>query len=933
MARVKAPADSLAAYNAKRDFKKTAEPAGKRESSTGGNRFIVQKHDATRLHWDFRLEADGVLKSWAVTKGPSPDPEIKRLAVRTEDHPLSYAEFEGTIPKGEYGGGTVMLWDRGTWAPVEGKTWKNIDEGHLHFTLDGERMKGEWILVRLKPRPGEKRENWLLRKVADEFSESGDALVERALTSVLTGRSMAEIAADRTGAFSLAGKKDDAFLAQMEKASAHNRRRGATKAAKPPGRDTPLPKFRNPQLATLVDSVPAGNRWMHEIKFDGYRALIAAKGEQVRVYTRSGKDWSDKFGPLVAAVAMLNLPSCLIDGEIVASDAGGNPDFSTLQNVLKRGHGSQTKEDALTFHAFDLLELAGEDLTALPNIERKERLEALLGDAPPPLHVADHVIGAGETLFRAMCAAGQEGIISKTIEGAYAGKRSKNWVKVKCTRRQEFVIVGWKKSTAKARAFSSLLLAQHEGKRLVYKGNVGTGFDTDTLAGLARKMKPLETGAPPVEVDRASARGVTWLKPELVAEIAFAEFTAEGNVRHGSFLGLRADKPAAEVKPEQPEPAPRDDDEVKISNRERVIFPESGQTKGELADYYAAIAPLMLPVAGHRPISLVRCPQGRGKKCFFQKHDSGSFGEHVHRIPIREKDGGNEDYLYIEDAAGLLQCVQMGTIEFHGWGSRSTDVEAPDRMIFDLDPDEGLDFGDVKSAAEHIRDRLADLGLVSFAMLSGGKGVHVVVPLDPGHSWAVHKDFAKRFAEALSLAEPERFLATMSKARRKGKIFIDWLRNQRGSTAVLPYSARAREGAPVAAPIAWGELKDMTNAHPFSIGDAKRLHDRARSKSLAGWGSRSSSYPRSEGVWTARARGLWPHHDRPGRRDPPLPEHRPLPDGPVARRDDRGRKSPDRRPDRAHRMDRAAHPARCQRLGVRSLDHVDRGVHSPHAGR
>jgi bifunctional non-homologous end joining protein LigD len=336
---------------------------------------------------------------------------------------------------------------------------------------------------------------------------------------------------------------------------------------------------------------------------------------------------------------------------------------------------------------------------------------------------------------------------------------------------------------------------------------------------------------------------VSWVKPELVAEIAFAEFTADGNVRHGSFLGLRSDKPAAEVKPETAQAVPEADGDINISNRDRVIFPESGQTKGELADYYTAVAPLMLPFAARRPISLVRCPQGRAKKCFFQKHDSGSFGAHVHHVPIREKDGGSEDYLYVEDAEGLLQCVQMGTIEFHGWGARSSAVELPDRMIFDLDPDEGLDFGDVKTAATDIRDRLSDLGLTSFAMLSGGKGVHVVVPLDTGHSWEVHKDFARRFAEALSLAEPERFIATMSKAKRKGKIFIDWLRNQRGSTAVLPYSARARENAPVAIPIAWGELKDIADAHPFGIADAKKLLDRARSKSLAGWGFAQQALP------------------------------------------------------------------------------------------
>jgi len=841
-------ADPLAEYNAKRDFKKTAEPAGKR-GSTPGNRFIVQKHDATRLHWDLRLEADGTLKSWAVTKGPSPDPDIKRLAVQTEDHPLSYAEFEGTIPKGEYGGGTVMLWDRGTWEAVEGKSWKDLEKGHLHFRLDGERMNGEWLLIRLKRRPGEKRDNWLLRKISDEFAQEGDPLVEHALTSVLTGRTMAEIEGDLKGAHSLTGKKGDAFAAEMARAKKHVgavSKRVVAKGTKVAGKP---PKFRPPQLATLVDSVPAGNRWMHEIKFDGYRALVAAAGGDVRVYTRSGKDWTDKFAPLVAAVAALDLPACLIDGEIIAYGADGNPDFSSLQAVLKRGHGSQSAKDNLSFHAFDLLEANGEDLTRQPNIERKERLEGLLKGVQPPVHVADHVIGAGEKLYASMCAAGQEGIISKAIDAPYRSSRTKSWVKVKCTRRQEFVIIGWKKSGAAGRPFSSLLLAQHEAGTLVYKGNVGTGFDLDTLADLAARFARIERAEPSAEVDRVSRRGVTWLEPKLVAEIAFTEFTGPnsenggGNVRHGSFLGLRGDKQAAEVVPEVAEEAPEAEEVVHVSNRERVIFPERGQTKGQLADYYAAVAPLMLPWGAQRPISLVRCPQGRGKKCFFQKHDSGSFGAHVHHVPIAEKDGDVEDYLYIEDAAGLVTCVQMGTIEFHGWGSRSGAVEAPDRMVFDLDPDEGYDFAGVKQAARDIHDRLSDMGLASYAMLSGGKGVHVVVPLTPGHSWAAHKDFSKRFAEALSMAEPDRFVATMSKAKRKGKIFIDWLRNQRGATAVLPYSARARENAPVAIPIAWGELKDFKDAHPISIADAKTLLTRAKSKALAGWGFAEQALP------------------------------------------------------------------------------------------
>ena len=829
-------ADPLAQYNAKRDFKLTPEPAGK-VAKGEGNRFIVQKHDATRLHYDFRLEVDGVLKSWAVTKGPSADPADKRLAVRTEDHPMSYADFEGVIPKGEYGGGSVMLWDRGTWAPIAGKSAKDIEKGHLHFTLDGTRMKGEWLLVRMKPRPGEKRENWLLRKIDDACAGGTDDLVGRQLTSVLTGRTMAEIAGDEGGEQSLKGAKGAAFAKKMAAAAAHNR---TVAKAEPKAK---LPKFRPLQLATLVDAVPTGNGWFHEIKYDGYRAEIAASGSDVRVYTRNGLDWTDKFAPLVRHIAALDLPPCLIDGEIVAYGKDGNPDFSSLQAVLKRGHGAQDEKTELLYFAFDLIEADGKSLAKLGNLERKERLEALLQGAQPPIAVADHVIGAGETLYAAMCGAAQEGIISKRADAAYAGRRTKSWVKVKCTRRQEFIIVGWKPSSTRARPFSSLLLAQHEGDTLVYKGNVGTGFDTGSLADLAKKFAKLERKTAPLEVDKVAARKVHWLKPELVAEIAFAEFTASGSVRHASFLGLRSDKEAKEVTPETKQPAPEATSDVKISSRDRVIFPEAQATKGDLADYYAAVAPLMLAHTARRPISLVRCPQGRAKKCFFQKHDSGSFGDHVHHVPIREKDGGHEDYLYVEDADGVLACVQMGTIEFHGWDSHVETLEKPDRMVFDLDPDEGLAFADVKKSALDIRRQLADIGLVSFAMLSGGKGVHVVVPLDPGHSWDAHKDFSKRFAEALSLAEPDRYVATMSKAKRKGKIFIDYLRNQRGSTAIMPYSARARENAPVAAPIGWEELADVKSAGQWTIKDAAALLERAASAELKGWGFASQPLP------------------------------------------------------------------------------------------
>jgi bifunctional non-homologous end joining protein LigD len=787
--------DLLATYNAKRDFTRTAEPAGTLAPGHG-NAFVVQKHDATRLHWDFRLEIDGVLKSWAVTRGPSLDPGEKRLAVRTEDHPLDYAGFEGTIPAREYGGGTVMLWDRGTWAPIEGKSAKDLDKGHLHFVLDGERMKGEWLLIRLKPRGKETRENWLLRKIDDAHAGGADTLVEAALTSIDTGRTMDEIAEGK---------------------------RPARKAARP--RKGTRPKAQDVQLATLVDAVPAGNGWLHEVKYDGYRALVAVGGGEARVFTRSGLDWTDKFPGIADAAAAITGPA-LIDGEIVAMK-DGKPDFSTLQDAISNG-------GEMVFFAFDLLE-AGEDLRPLPLVERKQRLAALLPPGELGLQFAEHVVGSGEKLFDAMCAEGLEGIVSKRIDAPYRAGRTRAWLKVKCTHRQEFVIVGWLPSSAKGRGLRSLLLGLNEGGKLRYAGKVGTGFDADTQAMLAGRLEKLARKTAPVEVPRAAAKGAMWVRPTLVAEVAFAEFTAENVVRHASFIGLRGDKPAKAVVAETPT-APPPASTVKISSRERVVFPGDGITKGELADYYGAMAGVMLPWLGRRPISLVRCPQGRAKQCFFQKHDAGSFGEQVHHVDIREKDGGTEPYLYVDDAAGMLACVQMGTIEFHGWGARVEDVEKPDRLVFDLDPDEGLDFDDVKRAAEHIKSVLADMGLTSFPMLSGGKGVHVIVPLKPDAEWPAVKSFADRFARALAADDPDRFVATATKAKRKGRIFIDWLRNQRGATAVLPYVVRARPGAPVAAPVAWSEFKTLDTAARWTLRDTDELIERAGSRLLKGWG-------------------------------------------------------------------------------------------------
>jgi bifunctional non-homologous end joining protein LigD len=786
--------DPLATYNAKRDFARTAEPAGTLAKGQG-NRFVVQKHDATRLHYDFRLEVDGVLKSWAVTRGPSLDPDQKRLAVRTEDHPLDYAGFEGVIPAGEYGGGTVMLWDEGTWSPVKGKSAKDIDKGHLHFVLAGERMRGEWLLVRLKPRGNEKRENWLLRKVDDAEAGGTDTLTATMLTSVTTGRTMEEIAEGKPAPRKVAAK-------------------------------VKRPAFVEPQLATLVDAVPTGGEWLHEVKYDGYRILIATGGTGPRLYTRTGLDWTAKFPGIAEAAASLP-PGLLLDGEVVALK-DGKPDFSTLQAAIKDG-------GEMRCFAFDLLRDADGDRRDEALVRRKERLQRVLAGADPRIAYSDHVTGSGEKLFAAMCAEGFEGIVSKRADASYRGTRSRSWLKVKCTHRQEFVILGWLPSEAKGRPFKSLLLGVQEEGGLRYAGKVGTGFDAANMAEVAAALAPLARKTPPVELPAVQRRGARWVTPKLVAEIAFAEFTADGLVRHASFIALRGDKVAQDVVREMPvaaDAAPA----VRITHPERVIFPGDRLTKGDLAAYVERLSPLLLRAAADRLLSLVRCPQGRGKACFFQKHDAGSFGDAVHAIDIAEKDGKREPYLYVRDAAGLLSCVQMGTIEFHGWGSGVGHVERPDRMVFDLDPDEGLDFADVKRAAHDISRHLGDLGLASFAMLSGGKGVHVVVPLTPQAEWPAVKDFADRFARALAQADPDRFVATMAKAKRKGRIFIDWLRNQRGSTAVLPYSARARTGAPVAAPVAWRELDDIESAGRWTIRDADELLKRADSRLLAGWG-------------------------------------------------------------------------------------------------
>jgi bifunctional non-homologous end joining protein LigD len=825
-------------YNRKRDFAKTKEPRGRKLKGKGDS-FVVQKHEASRLHWDFRLELDGVLKSWAVPKGPSLDPGEKRLAMRTEDHPLDYGDFEGTIPAGEYGGGTVMLWDHGRWIPDPRKDpSKTIEEGHLHFTLEGERMKGEWVLFRLSPRQGEKGQPWMLKKVTDEYADAdhGDALVDNAVTSVTTGRTMAEIAAS-----------EDVWRSNR---GGQKGGRAKKKSSKAP------PPFQEPQLATLVDEVPTGDSWIHEYKYDGYRLLLAVGDGVATAWTRNGKDWSDKFKALVKAAAKLPA-GCIIDGEAVALDDEGRPSFQLLQSTLKDQKGAN-----LAFYAFDLLIDRGEDIRKLPTIERKQRLAALLQRVPAPILYGDHVIGRGEELFREICRMGGEGIISKKAGAPYRGTRTRDWLKIKCIQRQEFVIVGWSESD-KRRGFRSLLLAVQEKGKFTYAGKVGTGFNAKLIEDLMERMEPLETDKAAVEVPRPDRKGAHWIEPKLVAEIAFSEFTDDGVLRHPSFIALREDKPAKEVvrevpkhtesvtKPSKRKPAKKkkashataEDFGIEISSPERVIFPELGLTKKDLADYYAAIEPLIMVDAAKRPMTLIRCPGGRTGECFFQKHDKGTFGPNVKQIPIEEKDGHTEDYLYFDDIRGLLACVQMGTVEFHGWGSRVEKVEYPDRLVFDLDPDVGLDFNKVKAAAVRLKGLLEDLGLKSFPLLSGGKGIHVVVPLDASADWPAVKSFADRFSRAIAEAEPDMFTANIRKVQRKGRIFLDWLRNQRGATAVMPYSARAREGAPVSAPVTWEELDRFDSGHHFSIRNADELLKRASSKALAGWGQARQSLP------------------------------------------------------------------------------------------
>lgn len=795
---------ALDAYRSKRRFEATPEPSGETELSPGW-RYAIQKHDATRLHYDLRLELDGVLLSWAVTRGPSLDPAEKRLAVRTEDHPLDYAEFEGVIPEG-YGAGTVMLWDRGAWEPV-GDPHEGLKAGKLAFVVHGERLQGRWALVRMRPRGGEKRESWLLIKEKDEeVKRRGDVLKAHA-KSVSSGRT----------------------LRQIEKGSAPAERPEAKSGA---------PDFVAPMLASLVEDAPEGDDWLFEVKFDGYRAEVSAAGEDVRVFTRSGLDWTDRFASIAAAARKLKLDGCLIDGEVVALDENGVSDFGALQNALDAGRGR-----ALSYFAFDLLFEAGEDLRSLALEDRKARLKQRLRFSKGPIHYADDFEDGAKGL-ETLAAAGYEGIVAKRRSAPYRSGRGKSWLKIKAGHRQEFVVLGVSESD-KARPFASLLLGLNEGRKLRYAGRVGSGFGETQFERLTRAFEGLWREAPSVDDPPKGpiGRNARWLEPDLVAEIAFAGFTHDGHVRHARFVGLRDDKPAkvatreraaaaktetAAVKSEAPKagkspaqkrkpPAPS----IRLTHPERELYP--GVTKADVAAYLAAVAPRMLPFTEKRALSLVRMPEGISGERFFQKHAHSGLPEAVKRKVIENGKGEPFEALYVDGETGLVSTAQVSALEIHIPGARLDRPDLPDRIVFDLDPDEAVSFAAVKDAAFELREALEALELESFALLTGGKGAHVVAPIARKHDWEVVGDFAKALAERFAETEPKRFVATMAKVKRTGKIFIDHFRNGRAASAISPYSLRGREGAPVAAPVSWDDLKSIEKASAFSIGDATAL--------------------------------------------------------------------------------------------------------------
>ncbi|WP_233809784.1 DNA ligase D [Paraburkholderia sp. HP33-1] len=870
----------LETYRRKRRFDETPEPAGTARGRritvrAGGNgksnrhalSFVIQEHDARRLHYDFRLELDGALKSWAIPKGPSLDPSVKRLAVHVEDHPLEYGSFEGEIPEGNYGAGTVLVWDRGTWEPADGERAAHdaYAAGKLKFRLDGEKLHGGWMLVRSHMRGSGEKEQWLLIKERDDAARSEDefdVLAERP-GSVLshaenkgarrTGRqAMQRAAKHKSRSTSSAARSDNGKSSRPDTVATRNVSslrelaaspsvEGAVKAA--------LPVTLKPQLATLVDTVPQGDDWSYEIKFDGYRVLAridrhAAK-QPVRIFTRAGLDWSAKFARQCEALAQIDIDSAWIDGEAAVLDEHGVPDFQALQNAFD----ANRPQDIVLF-LFDLPWLNGYDLRKVPLVQRRALLGAVLeGTRSDMLRFSGDFAIAAHDLLQSACETGLEGIVGKRRDSHYVSRRSPAWIKLRCRRRQEFVIGGYSEPAGSRSEFGALLLGVHDAnRRLQYVGRVGTGFDAATLRTVKQELAAREVGQMPfADVPRERSRTpVHWVKPELVAECNFAQWTSDGIVRQASFIGLRHDKPAREIVKEAPvtdstKPVKRKEKMsgevtvagVRISHPDRVMDKRTGTTKLELVRYYAWIAPQMLPHLANRPVALARVPDGIGGEYFFQKHGTRLALPHV--TQHEGLDPGHAPLLTIDNTEALVGAAQMDAIEFHTWNGVVSALEKPDRMVFDLDPDPVLGWDAMIEAAQLTRDLLAELGLESWCKTSGGKGLHVVVPLAKALGWDDIKTFARSVAQHMARTLPNRFSAKMGEQNRRKKIFVDYLRNNRGSSTIAAFSARARAGLGVSVPLAWEEVEHTTRGDQWTVGNLRERLDTLKRDPWAGY--------------------------------------------------------------------------------------------------